>query len=493
MTKFTRTQAAVAREEELQGCDRFEQLRGRVNDLKQRFRTGPLTPRAAYDFEKALKTLLDEFGCGQLEEEYNRAEPEDKKQAAVRVRYRGEEYRINKKTPAQVASSFGTLTLRSFYYLCATDGEPGLHPLHVQLGIVAGSGTAVLGERAARWAVDYSQREVRQLLEREHGLKWSNDLLRKVLRKFRRTAVAFRANLQAQQLLQWLDEAERSRGRHRPVLAAGRDGIMIPIRGHGYQEGSTATVSVYDRRRKRLGTVYLGQMPEKEQATLTADLTALLTAVLQQRTGPVPRLVYITDNGKTPDSYYRNVLRRMRDPRQPGQVLTWERVLDFFHVCGYVSKLREALFGEKGHRWFERMRRWLRERKQGVAQILRSAMQHLHQRSLSKAAEKEFWKAYGYLRRHSCWMKYARYRRLGLPIGSGVTEAACKTVFTQRFKRSGMRWHKDSGQVILDLRVLHLSGVWDDAVRLALDWRSQRLPERASYRSLPEKNLKKAA
>jgi hypothetical protein len=46
-----------------------------------------------------------------------------------------------------------------------------------------------------------------------------------------------------------------------------------------------------------------------------------------------------------------------------------------------------------------------------------------------------------------------------LPIGSGVTEAPFKTVFTQRFKRSGMRWHIETGQVILDLRVIQLSGI----------------------------------
>ena len=57
---------------------------------------------------------------------------------------------------------------------------------------------------------------------------------------------------------------------------------------------------------------------------------------------------------------------------------------------------------------------------------------------------------------------YVGYRRRGLPIGSGVTQAACKTVFTQRFKRSGMRWNHASGQVILDLRVIYLSGIWEE-------------------------------
>ena len=38
--------------------------------------------------------------------------------------------------------------------------------------------------------------------------------------------------------------------------------------------------------------------------------------------------------------------------------------------------------------------------------------------------------------------------------------AACKTVFTQRFKQSGMKWSLEGGQVIVDLRVIHLSGLW---------------------------------
>src|SRR5260370_28670860 len=137
------------------------------------------------------------------------------------------------------------------------------------------------------------------------------------------------------------------------------------------------------------------------------------------------------------------------------------------------------------------MRRWLRDRRQGVSQVLRSAMQHRQRRKLSPAARLEYWKAYGYLRRHRRWMDYARYRRLGLPIGSGVTEAACKTVFTQRLKRSGMRWGKEFGQVIVDLRVLHLSGVWDEVVRR--DLQSRALPEEVSPQPQATRGRRKAA
>ena len=58
-------------------------------------------------------------------------------------------------------------------------------------------------------------------------------------------------------------------------------------------------------------------------------------------------------------------------------------------------------------------------------------------------------------------MRYRHYSCQRLPIGSGITEAACKTVFTQRLKRSGMSWTIAGGQVILDLRVIWLSSIWE--------------------------------
>ena len=90
------------------------------------------------------------------------------------------------------------------------------------------------------------------------------------------------------------------------------------------------------------------------------------------------------------------------------------------------------------------------------------------------------------------------YRRRGLPVGSGVTEAACKTVFTQRRKRSGMRWGREGGQVILDLRVLLLSGVWDSAFRPYLRCRGENLKgthnghTRYSHGTHPKKGQKAA-
>ena len=70
--------------------------------------------------------------------------------------------------------------------------------------------------------------------------------------------------------------------------------------------------------------------------------------------------------------------------------------------------------------------------------------------------------AYRYIKKRTRWMRYHLYKRQKLPLGSGITEAACKIVFTQRLKRSGMSWTIAGGQVILDLRVIRLSRVWHE-------------------------------
>src|SRR5437879_10163688 len=123
-------------------------------------------------------------------------------------------------------------------------------------------------------------------------------------------------------------------------------------------------------------------MPQAKQVTLSDLLTQLLSSTLADWHGPLPRLAYSTDKGSAPDEYYQRVLKKMRHPRA-GQPLAWEWVLDFYHVCSYIGKLADALFGmatQAGAQWFAKMRRWLRDRPQGAAQVIRSAMQHLDRR-----------------------------------------------------------------------------------------------------------------
>ena len=145
MVVSTKTPATATREPgPSQDC--FDRLRNQVQQRLQQFHTQPVTPLAARELERDLKVLLDETGRTLLQEAFQRLEPTDKQQAAAKIRYRRATYRINKKTRAAIATSFGVIKVWSFLYLHQEPGEPGLHPLHVLLGIEAGT-TTVLAER----------------------------------------------------------------------------------------------------------------------------------------------------------------------------------------------------------------------------------------------------------------------------------------------------------------------------------------------------------
>jgi hypothetical protein len=440
----------------------LQELVGQV----QAFRARPPTPERTCALERHMATTLREAGRVLLECVYNALEPERLEDCPQRLRCAGETYRRRPKSRNRIGTLFGAIDLRRYLYEPLERGERALFPLELQLGIEAGLATPALAERIGRWAAEHEQEQVQTLLRQEHGVTWSVKSLRKVTASVCDGLASFRAETQEAKLLELLGKAFASRGKHRPVLAAGRDGIMVALRGEGYHEAATATVSVYDRRGRRVGTVYLGRMPESGQGTLSEQATALLTGVLaawHAHGRAAPGLVYVTDAGDHPRTYYRNVLRRLPDPWRPGHALAWAWVVDFWHACGYVQHLAEGLFGAGARAWghFRKWRRWLRDRTQGVAQVVRSAMWYYnHGPRRTKAGEALFWKGYRYLRKHAPWMQYAACRRRGLPIGSGVTEAACKTVFAERLKRSGMTWGRAGGQVIVDLRVLVLSGVW---------------------------------
>ena len=73
-------------------------------------------------------------------------------------------------------------------------------------------------------------------------------------------------------------------------------------------------------------------------------------------------------------------------------------------------------------------------------------------------------KALNYLRNNRHRMRYAEWKRAGYMIGSGVVEAACKTLVAQRLKLSGMRWGARGAQAILTMRG------WDQSDRFDAAW-----------------------
>ena len=160
------------------------------------------------------------------------------------------------------------------------------------------------------------------------------------------------------------------------MLAVGRDGLMLPIRGRDVLSGRSneATVSVHDRKGRRLGTVYLGRIPGQGKNGI-APVDSLDRGRVAQMERAIAAVGLHHGRGKPSDPVLPPGIKRMRHPRRPDQRLKWEWVIDYYHACEYIYKLAEALFSDakRPHGWARKMCRWLKKKPRGIYRVLHSA------------------------------------------------------------------------------------------------------------------------
>jgi hypothetical protein len=475
-----------------QGIDEIMRaLAGQVKALSREFLGQPVNPERTFHGEHHLNELLRETGRKIVQAVYQHAEPAVESLPKHVWFEAGLYTRLNQKTPQNVWTLFGQIRLQRVGYRPSDkSGEATLFPLAGALGLIHGASPA-LAERAAGLMSDtgMTQQTVLKRLQQSHGVGWGVKKLRQVTAFVSAEMAEHRQEVQAEKLLELLEQATTSTGTHKPVLSVGRDGITLGMRCRGgsvHEVATCGTVTVLDRRGRRLGTVYLAYVPEFGQGTLSKQLTELLQTVLKRWQGPLPRLSYVTDSGDNETTYYDKVLSRMKHPHT-GERLEWIRVADYYHASERLWTMADCLFGtsDRARGWVRKMQKWLLK-PSGVYRVLHSAAalrQGLRRKKLT-----DFSRAYRYLRDRMAYMRYAAYRKLGVPLGSGVTEAGCKTVYTQRLKLSGMRWQKAGAQRILQLRVLRLSNVWAAAYERVLRGIKQPIVwGQATKRKLPAK------
>lgn len=256
-----------------------------------------------------------------------------------------------------------------------------------------------LAERAAGLLSDsgMTQQRVLQQLRQDHGVGWGVKKLRQVTEFLSAEMTEQRQQVQADRLLQLVQQATDSQGRHKPVLSVGRDGITLGIRCRGgsvHEVATCGTVTVLDRRGRRLGTVYLAYVPEFGQGTMSKQLTALVKEVLRRWQGALPRLSYVTDSGDKETTYYDKVLSRMKHPRT-GAKLEWIRVADYYHASERLWTMAEQLFGKGGRAtsWVRKMQKWLLK-PSGTYRVLHSAAALRQQHNLRGKKLANFNRAY---------------------------------------------------------------------------------------------------
>jgi len=138
--------------------------------------------------------------------------------------------------------------------------------------------------------------------------------------------------------------------------------------------------------------------------------------------------------------------------------LTEQIGLDFYHLQDYAQTTRRAVFGEEseeGRRWLEQLMHTFKHEGCDAAWEQLTAWQR-PLRGRKRAAARRLLQ---YVAERREMIRYPEFRRRGWQIGSGPTEAACKTT-TQRVKGRGRRWDSANAEAMMALAALHDSGLW---------------------------------
>ena len=149
------------------------------------------------------------------------------------------------------------------------------------------------------------------------------------------------------------------------------------------------------------------------------------------------------------------------------------QLIDFWHAAQHLGAAAEHILPQDStarSTWFKRYRRILRDDPDGAEKVIRSLRYYgTASGRLDAGLESEL----NYFRNHRNRMSYAKHQAMNIPIGSGVTESACKTLVGAKMKRSGQRWGMEGGKAILAFRALVKSERFDAARTAILDHHKQ--------------------
>lgn len=447
--------------------DGWAAIRGPIHQAVCIFLASVVSASSLSTLEETLRHCLQEFGRLMLESLLNLLEPESKDSMPHDLLYDGSGFRrLRDKTSNQhVATIFGRICLRRRGYRPWDRNSPEatIFPLEILLGLVHGVTATVAQVIAQELALaGASQGQVISKLKSSYGLSIGVKRLRAIVEHVSEAFAEFQPQRQLEVLLDALHRANKSKGNRKPVLSVGRDGITLRENKHSFFEVATvATLTVFDRMGKRLVTVYLAHVPQLGQESISRKLTDLIREVFLNWQGPMPTLCYVTDAGANESSYFKDVLRKMLHP-VTYKPLIWHRVVDYYHASQRIWTMAACLFGADTREavgWARRMLKLLKK-PNGVSRVLHSAGSLLSRRKMHSKKLQEYTTAINYLRQRLRFMRYDEYAKANIPLGSGITEAACKTVYTQRLKLSGMRWSAEGASRILTLRTSLLSGHW---------------------------------
>ena len=368
-------------------------------------------------------------------------------------------------------SAAGPITVTRNLYRPSGRGSRSICPLELRAGMVRGYWTPRAARQGAFAVAHLTPGDSEALFDEIGNMRPSRSSLDRLPKALSAHWEAHRQEWEAALQAQECVPKEAS------VIAISVDGVTVRMKGGnrhikqeqpgkhasgptGQREAGCGTVVLYDAEGERLQTVRYGRMPERRKATLQQQLEAEAVGVLAVQ--PHLKRVLLAD-GAEPNWRLLSEVDQACGPAPQPSV----EILDFYHACDHLKEGCDAAWGEstpRGKAEFERLKTLLKEADDGVERIIRVLKYHRGRAQGRKRKRLETQLTYFRNQRHR--MRYAEYIRDDLPIASGVIEATCKTLVTQRLKQSGMAWAHTGGQAVLTLRSLIQSNRWKAAWEL---------------------------
>jgi hypothetical protein len=279
--------------------------------------------------------------------------------------------------------------------------------------------------------------------------------------------IAQREQKESQQALQWPLPAVA--GEPIPILYVQMDGTGIPVvkKETVGRQGKLAGQPAHTREVK-LGCVFTQTTWDGEGYPIRAPDSTTYTGAVETAEEFGRRLFR--------EAWTRGWSRaRLRVVMGDGAEWIWNlaaehfhgalQIVDLYHARQHLWEVVRALYPNETRKqkaWMKVHQKCLLDK--GKIEKLRDALRSIHSRN-PEVAEKLRVEA-DYFERNAQRMRYPKFRRQHLFVGSGVIEAGCKTVIASRLKRSGMFWTLRGANAILALRCCHLNGrfedYWDD-------------------------------
>jgi hypothetical protein len=326
----------------------------------------------------------------------------------------------------------GRVSYRRAYYGC--ECGQGCSPLDDRLGIAPGEMSATVKEVAALFGVQAGFATSSATLAQVLPLSLSPNSIRAAGQEVGEQVLRQESDLiSASQSLQHQTATQRQLAAPQ-CLYVSLDGFQAPFEDGWHELKAGVFWTVNDKGHTTHQHYFVD--------TVSADAFAPLVWAKGWQYGAdlAERLVFIADGSTW--------IWHMAQTLFPTAI----QIVDWYHAASYLAKIAADAFGEgslPAKTWYDQHATLLYEGH--LAALMRACRAIQPQAPIASDAARR------YFVNHRTRLRYPKYRALGLQIGSGVMESACKPIGLLRLKLAGARWSKNGARKLAKARAAFLT------------------------------------